>query len=283
MNWLRENKEWVFSGVGIFVITILSSIFKLIKVDSTWNWITANKELLLIGLVSFLLAFLLCKLIKLPKLKKISLSDNIEICSGDLFAMDGIKIIPVSRFFYETGVYEASLQYQVINKFKLAKGIEDYQKQMDDELGNEDPEIKTRDETLGEEKYYPLGTTALIENIEDKKQEKYLLLALTKTELKGKIPDVNCDIKSLWTALGRLWASVHKRGIDDTVNVPLLGSGVAGVGLSANRILEINLLALLASLKERPVIPKKIRIVIYHKHFNKLDLRALKREWENEF
>lgn len=27
MQWVIDNKEWLFSGVGIFVITILISIF----------------------------------------------------------------------------------------------------------------------------------------------------------------------------------------------------------------------------------------------------------------
>lgn len=29
MNWIIENKEWVFSGIGIFIIGLIISIFKI--------------------------------------------------------------------------------------------------------------------------------------------------------------------------------------------------------------------------------------------------------------
>jgi hypothetical protein len=33
MQWVIDNKEWLFSGVGIFVITLLISIFTRKKSD----------------------------------------------------------------------------------------------------------------------------------------------------------------------------------------------------------------------------------------------------------
>lgn len=28
MNWIIENKEWIFSGIGIFILTIILGLFK---------------------------------------------------------------------------------------------------------------------------------------------------------------------------------------------------------------------------------------------------------------
>lgn len=33
MQWMIDNKEWLFSGIGIFVITLLISIFTRKKSD----------------------------------------------------------------------------------------------------------------------------------------------------------------------------------------------------------------------------------------------------------
>jgi len=28
MNWIIENKEWIFSGIGVFAISIIIALFK---------------------------------------------------------------------------------------------------------------------------------------------------------------------------------------------------------------------------------------------------------------
>ena len=31
IGWISKNKEWIFSGIGIFIVTIVFAIFKYIK------------------------------------------------------------------------------------------------------------------------------------------------------------------------------------------------------------------------------------------------------------
>jgi len=39
MNWLLDNKEWLFSGLGVFIITILySRLFSYVKKKSKKNY-----------------------------------------------------------------------------------------------------------------------------------------------------------------------------------------------------------------------------------------------------
>ncbi|NES98945.1 MAG: hypothetical protein F6K32_28040 [Desertifilum sp. SIO1I2] len=133
-----------------------------------------------------------------------------------------------------------------------------------------------RDATQRKEKYYPLGTTVTLElNGQD-----YILFALTETELKGHIPDNNCNVSKMWIALEKFWekARIHARG--NAVNIPLIGSGVTGIRLNPTRLLELNLLAITNAIEEGgKITTEEVRIVLHPKYIEDIDLNDFQSIW----
>lgn len=208
-------------------------------------------------------------------------NSTIVITFGDLFNQQGIRVIPVSQFMYEMNVVPSSLQAIVIRRFiegdEGIQGATAYKSALDAGLRNKQAQDITRSTETGAEKFYQLGTSAILKHA----SATYLYFAVTKTELMGHIPDDNCSLVKLLIALECMLddARVQSRGQD--INMPLIGSGMAGINLSPMRILELNLLAVLSSLVEKGNITTgNIRIVLHKKYFEQIDLNHFHQSWK---
>ena len=205
----------------------------------------------------------------------------IKILFGDLFAFDGITAIPVSRHFFETEVVTTSLQHKVIQSFVQSqegtKGFDVYEKRLSIALENESYKEIYRGNTQIPEKYYSLGASAFL----DIRGQDYLLFALTESEVKGYIPKDNCNVSKMWTALEVFWRSarIHSRG--NSVNIPLIGSGVTGIRLNPRQILELNLLAISNAIEEAgKITTEEIRIILHPKYIDILNLNDFQSLWK---
>lgn len=208
-------------------------------------------------------------------------NSTIVITFGDLFAQKGIWVIPVSQFMYEMDVVPSSLQALVIRRFLESeegiKGVTAYKKALDAGLSDKNSQEVIRFRKTGVEKLYQLGTSTIVKHA----NETYLYFAATKTELKGQIPDDNCNLAKLVAALECMLeeARVQSRGQD--INMPLIGSGMAGINLSPIRILELNLLSVLSSLVDKGNITTgNIRIVLHNKYYEQIDLNHFRQSWK---
>jgi hypothetical protein len=207
-------------------------------------------------------------------------NSNIKIVFGDLFLFDGIKAIPVSRFFHETEVIPASLQGKLIQKFihsgEGSKGFETYKKIITDSLQAESCQEIFRDATQQYEKFYSLGTTVLI----SLDGQPYVLFSLTETELKGYVPSDNCNASKMWIALEAFWEKIRVCTRGNSINIPLIGSGVAGIRLNSNHLLELNLLAIANALEEGgKITTEEIRIILHPKYLEDIDLSKFQSIW----
>jgi hypothetical protein len=207
-------------------------------------------------------------------------NNQVVIKFGDLFQQTGVRVIPVSRYMHETEVVPKCLQGVVIREFFNSAGgttgIDAYNEKLDAALKAKEHNTLERKAERGPEKQYPLGTLALIDHL----GKKYLLLAMTETELVGEIPDNNCSGTNLWIALDSLWKESPGLLHGENINIPLLGSGVAGIRLSRNHLLAINILALLNAISyEGKITTGEIRIIIHSKYFNEIDLSDFKQRW----
>jgi hypothetical protein len=207
-------------------------------------------------------------------------NSNIKIAFGDLFLFDGIKAIPVSRFFHETEVIPASLQGKLIQKFvqsgEGSTGFETYKKTIADSLQTESYQEVFRDATQQNERFYPLGTTALL----SLDGCPYILFSLTETELKGYIPSDNCNASKMWIALEGFWKKARICARGNPINIPLIGSGVAGIRLNSNHLLELNLLAIANALEEGgKITTEEIRIILHPKYLEDIDLSKFQGIW----
>ena len=133
-----------------------------------------------------------------------------------------------------------------------------------------------RPETQKKEKLYQPGTVASIEYL----QQKYLLVAITKTELKGHIPIDNCDVTRLWIALQEFWQNARYLTRGSPVNIPLIGSGVTGISLHPNQLLELNVLAIINALsRSGPITSSEIRIILHPRFLDDIDLDNFQKIW----
>jgi hypothetical protein len=200
---------------------------------------------------------------------------SIEIIFGDIFDQDGIRAIAVSEFF-DTKLGRPVSDQSLHGAF-LKRCFGGYQDAIDSQLENQlaNVESSTVPKVEGKIKCYAIGTTALIRVNDD----SYLLYALAKAD------PTNCKVYSnvelMWRALHQLWQRARVECNGHPVNLPLVGSGLAGLGFTTRDILNLIILSAITETKAREVTPT-IRIVLRRDRFAEIDLRDVKRYWEEK-
>lgn len=197
----------------------------------------------------------------------------IDVIFGDLFAQDGIKAIAVTEYFEsEMGlpVSDKSLHGTFLKKY-FGGGVDAFDKQVSEQLEGVQGTLASKNE--GKSKSFPIGTTALI-RVDG---NPYIVFALAKAEI--DTCKAFSDVTMMWTALHKLWerARVESGGLP--LNLPLIGSGLSGLGLPTRDLLNLIVLSAITETKARQ-ITQKIRIVLHPDRFEEIDLRDVKQHWE---
>ena len=60
--------------------------------------------------------------------------------------------------------------------------------------------------------------------------------------------------------------------------IPLVGSGIFGVGLPATQLLQLIVLTIINETKKRQIC-NEIDLVLYESRFEEIDLETIKRQW----
>lgn len=198
----------------------------------------------------------------------------IEVVFGDLFAQDGLRAIAVSEFFdSKLGKPVSDKSVHGIFLQKCFGGHqESFDKQVDEQLKNtESTEVAEKAE--GKTKCYRIGSTALITVNED----RYIAFAFAKTE--PKTCKVYSDVTLMWVALSKLWERVRIESGGYAINLPLVGGGLSGLGLPTRDLLNLIILSAITETKTKE-ITQRVRIVLHRDRFEHLDLRDVKKFWE---
>lgn len=198
---------------------------------------------------------------------------TIEVVFGDLFKQDGIRAIAVSEFFDSKlgkPVSDRSVHGLFLQQC-FGGHAEPFDKQVDEQLkGIECTEIPKVD---GKTKSYPIGSTALI----TANQDRYMTFAFAKAD-----PDTckaYSDVTMMWLALHGLWQRVRVESGGHPVNLPLVGSGLSGLGLPVRDLLNLIILSAITETKSKE-ITQRIRVVLHRDRFDDLDLRDVKQHWK---
>jgi hypothetical protein len=85
----------------------------------------------------------------------------------------------------------------------------------------------------------------------------------------------------LWNSLNGMWSRARIECGGYPLNVPLLGSGLSGVGLPTLDLLNLIILSAITETKARQ-ITDRIRIVLHRDRFKDIDLRDVKKHWEEK-
>lgn len=201
-----------------------------------------------------------------------SIDTTIEVSCGDLFEAQGFKVIAVNEFFdSQLGqpVSRSSLHGQLIER-----KFEDHPEQLDQLIDSDlcNASFESIERSIGKQKRYPIGTTPMIAI----GNERFLLPALCQTDTNTS--KASCDIPMLLKALDGLWLAVRNRAGGHRVSVPLIGSGLSGIGLPPYQLLQLLILSIIiANRKEH--IRSNIHIVLTRECLEEIDLDTLESQW----
>jgi hypothetical protein len=197
----------------------------------------------------------------------------IEVLFGDLFEQDGLRAIAVTEFFdSELG---RPVSDKSIHGIFLRRCFGGRSEAFDAELATELEGVPSTyvPKIDGKQRCYPIGTTALITVNAD----RYIVFAFAKTE--PETCKAFSDVELMWRALHDLWQRVRTEANGYPVNLPLVGSGLSGLNLPTRDLLNLIILSALTETKARQ-ITQKIRIVLHQSRFKDVDLRDVKKHWE---
>jgi len=197
---------------------------------------------------------------------------KIQISFGDLFSEAGVRCVPVNEFFdSQLGMPVSKHSLHGIFLDRCFGGHADaFDAVVSRELADTQSEVVSRSQ--GKQNRYRIGTTASVEV----SSNLYLCFALSRTDVTTL--KAEADVPTLWQALEGLYAKArHSLGGAPLV-LPLVGSGLSGIGLPARNLLDLIVLSIIAESKKMQ-ITTLIKIVLSLDRFTEVDLAGVKRYW----
>ena len=198
-----------------------------------------------------------------------------EIRFGDVFEREGVVVISANEFFDgELGdhVSAESLHGRFI-KDVLGGVAKSFYDLIAKDLASATPvDTNVPRASGGQCVRYPIGTVVRA----DVNEKRYLLAALAHTDVDTL--KASATVQDLWACLDGIWEGVRDYSNGKPVSIPLIGSGLSGVGLPPGNLIEVIAISLLKQTKERKVADK-ITLVLPSRLAGELDLKNIKRSW----
>ena len=206
---------------------------------------------------------------------RIPASDSsFEIQFGNLFDGNAVVVIPVNEYFdAELGdhVSEHSLHGQFIRDV-LGGQSQAFVDLTSEALANVVPEKTAVERPSGRSDRYGIGTVASI----DVNSRRYLLVALSHTDPSSL--KAHASVHDFWVCMAGVWKGIREHSNGKSVNIPLIGSGLSGVGLPARHLIEILVTSFLCYTKEKKVADR-VTLVLPHRLAREIDLKSIKGRW----
>lgn len=201
---------------------------------------------------------------------RIPTSDSsIAVEFGDIFSKSGCIAIQVNEFFDSLlgdHVSPNSLHGLFIRDV-LGGQSASFNTLVSSALDDVPCEIVSR--PSGNTKRYKIGTTASV----DVNSKRFLLFAFAKTDIATL--KASATVHEFWDALSGLWKAVRMRSNGNPVFVPLLGTGLSGVGLPERQLLELLILSFVYHTKKNK-IAKQVTVVLHPSLRRRIDLKSIK-------
>lgn len=216
---------------------------------------------------------ILCRKIQI---KSNAIDTPITIMFGDIFKQKGCKAIPVNNFF-DSIVDDRYIAKESLHGIMLMKywggNTEDWDKQVEKELSHILSDEIRGDRNPAKRRCFPIGSTALARSGE----QDFLCVALTNTD--SQTNEVHATSKDLYAAILGLLNKSRAVCSGRTLNIPLLGSGLARTGIKPNIIVDLILLAIFEESKKRK-ITGHIRIVLPKRLSSDINLSSIYSDWK---
>lgn len=204
---------------------------------------------------------------------------TVRVMFGDLFNAKTHLAIPVNEFF-DSQLSGGNAKHgdivapNSVHGLFIAKKYNSDSAKFDSDVNAALSGVpsKTVERTGGKNHQYPIGTTALVGTGE----HQSFLFASTKSDL--CTAKASADVPIMWNALKGLWDKVRQHSNGTPVSIPLVGSGQSHVGLEPVHLIRLIILSVLKATQQSE-ITKEIHVVLLNDYMDKVDLKALKKEW----
>ena len=197
---------------------------------------------------------------------------SFEIRFGNIFVVKGVTVIPVNEYFDgELGdhVSENSLHGQFIRDV-LGGQSKTFFDLTSEALAGVVPEESDAARSSGKCDRYAIGTVARV----DVNDRRYLLVALSHTDALSL--KASATVHDLWTCLAGVWKGIREYSNGQPVRIPLIGSGLSGIGLPPGNLIGILVTSFLCHTKERKVADG-VTLVLPRRLAGHVDLNSIKR------
>lgn len=210
------------------------------------------------------------------EIKSNAIDTTITVVFGDLFTQDGCKVVSVNDFFDsavdDKHVASNSLHGRMLTRC-WARSKADWDAQVDRELAGIPPTEDVARPSPGKPKRYAIGTTASV----SRNGEHFLCVALTTTCTATL--QVSATSDDLQHAVRALLSKARTECSGRSLNIPLLGSGLARTGIKPNILVDLILLAIFEESKCRK-ITDHIQIVLPTHLKSRIDLTTIEKDWK---
>jgi hypothetical protein len=203
-----------------------------------------------------------------------TIDTTIDVVFGDIFQEEGMCAIPMTVYFESQAgkpVSANSLHGQFLLRY-FGGGVATFDQQIQAQLAGVSA-VSVPTKKVGKTNKYPIGTTAVISVV----GRKFLPFALAEADPVECKADAN--VSMLWEALENLWKRARNELGGETLNLPLVGSGLSNIGLPARDLLNLIVLSAITATKEKK-ITRRIRVVLHRDRYEEFDLRDVKQYWE---
>ena len=197
-----------------------------------------------------------------------------EIKFGDVFDGPGVVVIPVNEYF-DAGLGDHVSPNSLHGKFikdVMAGHSGTFSDLTSRALAGTEPEESNVERPSGRRDRYAIGTAASV----DFNEKRYLLVALSRTDLQTL--KATATVLDLWPCLEGVWNGARNHSNGEPVKIPLIGSGLSGVGLPPGKLIDIVITSFLCCTKERRVADRVTLVLPDRLKYN-LDLDEIQRHW----
>lgn len=202
---------------------------------------------------------------------------EISITEGDLFAIDGYRVIPVNDFF-DAIVDDKVISKRSLHGIALAKfwpsansNHKDWSEEVKAELRKIDY-LEKVSRTVGNHIRYPIGTSVSLE----KDNSKFIFVALSKTNKPDNV--TSATLTDYVSAISLCLQKARAVCNGEPLVLPLIGSGLSRLGLKPETLLQILLLSI-AKESNTKFVTRQFKIVLTSDTMKRVNLYRLHEFW----
>ena len=198
---------------------------------------------------------------------------KIIIKFSDLFNEEGWKAIPVNDFFDsivdDRHISSKSLHGILIKRY-WGGNTNDWDQQVEEQLSDLTVTDETR--TKGKTKRYKIGTAAVLR----KDGDRFICVASTHTNISNL--ETKANTVDLHHAICGVLETSRSCCSNETLSIPLFGSGLSRIGLK-NNILVDHILTAIFEESKKSKVTDVIQIILPKNKRNEINLLSIKRDW----